>query len=238
MLIRVLIIAVLGVLALGLPGPQRQFAGLTLASVFVLTLLPTWMKHHVRKMGTYHHEVSHGLVSMLTGGQFHKFYVHPAGGGLSVTSGGKAKLVLAAGYIGTVLFGAVYLAKSAQSDSMITALYVVALLYALSTIKAGDWHTASVGIAIGAFVGLATHLAPGAMFTRLVLNLIGVVLVYEGFRSLWYLHLAAATTTGTGSDAEAMSRISGGHPMHWAFLYSAVAALILFALFGLVISVQ
>jgi len=238
MLMRALIIAVLGFLAIGLPAPQRQFAELTLASLFVLTLIPAWLKHHVRKMGTYHHEVSHGLISMLTGGQFHKFYVHEEDGGVSITSGGKTKLVVSAGYIGTVLFGAVYLAKSAQSDSMIIVLYAMALLYALSVIKAGDLHTASVGIAIGAFVGLATHLAPGTIFTRLVLNLIGVVLVFEGLRSLWHLHIAAATTTGTGSDAEAMSRISGSHPMHWAFLYSAVAALILFVLFRVVMNLQ
>ena len=235
MLIRALIIAVLAVLTLGLPGPQRQFAGLTLASVFVLSLLPGWMKHNVRKMGTYHHELCHGLVSLLTGGEFHTFYVDPAGGGVSVTSGGKMKLVVSAGYTGTVLFGAVYLAKSAQSNAMIAALYVLALLYAFSIVKAGDLHTASVGIAIGAFVGLAAHLGTGTLFTRMVLNMIGVVLVFEGIRSLWHLHLAAATATGTGSDAEAMSRLSGGHPVLWAFLYSAVGALILFALYGVVV---
>ncbi|MBN1828721.1 MAG: M50 family metallopeptidase, partial [Deltaproteobacteria bacterium] len=100
------------------------------------------------------------------------------------------------------------------------------------------FHTGSVGIAIGTFVGLATHLAPGTLFTRLVLNMIGVVLVFEGIRSLWHLHIAAATATGTGSDAAAMSQLSSGHPMHWAFLYSAVAALILFALYGVVIHIQ
>ncbi|MFC1606854.1 M50 family metallopeptidase [Candidatus Latescibacterota bacterium] len=238
MFIRSIAIASLAVFSLGLPGPQRQFAGLTLASIFMLTLVPSWMKHHLRKMGTYHHEISHGLVSMLTSGQFHKFYVHLAGGGVSVTSGGKTKLVVSAGYIGTILFGAVYLAKSAQSHSMVTALYIIALLYAFSTIKAGDVHTASVGIAIGAIVGLVTHLAPGTIITRSLLNLIGLVLVYEGIRSLWTLYLVTATTTKTGSDAEAMSRISGGHPLHWAFLYSSVAALIIFALFGFVMNVK
>lgn len=238
MVLRAIAIASLGVLSLGLPGPQRQFAGLTLASVFILTVVPSSMTHHVRKMGTYHHEMSHGLMSMLSGGQFHKFYVHPAGGGVSMTSGGKTKLVVSAGYIGTFLFGAVYLANSAQSHSMVTALHVTALFYALSTIKAGDLHTAVVGIAIGAIVGLVTHLAPGTIFALSLSNLIGVVLVYAGIRSLWSLYLAAVTTTGTGSDAEAMSRIGGGHPINWAFLFSAVAALILFALFGVVMNVQ
>ncbi len=238
MLIRVLFIAILGVLSIGLPGPQRQFAGLTLTSLLVLTLMPAWLKNHIGKLGTYHHEVSHGLASMLTGGRFHKFYVHPLNGGVSVTSGGKTEVVVSAGYIGTVLFGSVYLAKSAQSDSMVTALYVTALLYIISTIRAGDLHTASVGIAIGAFVGLATHLAPGALFVRLILNLIGVVLVYEGLTSLRHLYLTAATVTGTGSDAEAMTQVSGGHPSHWAFLYSAIAILILFVLIWIVLNVH
>ena len=232
MVIRAIAIASLGVLALGLPGPQRQFAGLTLASVFMLTLFPAWIRHHIRKMGTFHHEISHGLVGMLTGGRFHTFYVHPAGGGVSLTSGGKTELVVSAGYVGTILFGVIYLAKSTQSHSMVTTLYVLALLYALSTIKAGDLHTASVGIALGALLGLMTHIAPGTLPTRLLLNLIGVVLVYEGIRSLWILHVASATMTDTGSDAEAMSRLSGGRPLHWALVYSAAAVLILLVLVG------
>jgi len=222
-----LIIIAAGLLAITLPASQRQFVGITLASLVVLFWLPDWIRHHVGKIETYHHEISHGLASLFSGGKFHKFHIHPNGGGMALTQGGHRHLIVAAGYIGSVLFGAIYLARSAQSDSITVLLYLVTLLYALAILKAGDRHTRTVAIAFASIVGI---LSPGSLLTRLVLNLIGVVLIYEGFRSLWTLHLISATRSGTGSDAEAMAELLGRHPIYWSMLFSVIALAIVLAI--------
>jgi len=223
-----IIIAVLAVPALCYAGEAREFVRLTLASLLLLALLPSWLHRHVRKTGTYHHEISHGLMSLLTGGRFHRFHVRPNGGGVAHTSGGKPKFVISAGYIGTILFGVIYLAKSAQSDAMVVTLYFLALLYAFSILKAGDWHTAAVGMVIVATLGLATQLAPGSLAVRFLLNLNGVLLICDGLFALWTLHLASATATNIGSDAEAMGHLTGKHPAVWSAVFSITALVILF----------
>ena len=220
-------IIALGLCSLILPVHLRQFAGLSLLSAFILTSIPSGLRKQLGKLGTFHHEVSHGLVSILTGGRFHRFYVQPTGGGECLTIGGKRKYIVSAGYIGTILFGALYIANSVQHESMVTMLYIIALLYCISTIKAGNLHTASIGLMTGAVVGLVTHIAPDTIYLRLTLNLIGMILIYEGFKSLWQLNILSAVEVTTGSDAEAMSRIVGGKPIHWALFYSIVAVSIL-----------
>jgi len=231
-----LIIIAVGLLAIALPASQRQFVGITLASLVVLFWLPDWIRHHVGKIETYHHEISHGLASLFSGGKFHKFHIHPNGGGMALTQGGHRHLIVAAGYIGSVLFGAIYLARSAQSDSITALLYLITLLYALSILKAGDRHTRTVGIAFASIVGIVSILAPGTLLTRLVLNLIGVVLVYEGFRTLWTLHMISATHSGTGSDAEAMAELHGRHPIYWSMVFSVIALAIVASLFAVLLA--
>ncbi|NQU24485.1 MAG: M50 family metallopeptidase [Candidatus Nealsonbacteria bacterium] len=224
----IVIIGVLAVPALCYAGDSRELVRLTLASLLLLAFLPPWLHRHVRKTGTYHHEISHGLMSLLTGGCFHRFHVHPNGSGVAHISGGKPKLVISAGYVGTILFGVVYVTRSAQSDGLVTTLYVLVLLYALSIIKAGDLHTASIGAVMAATLGLATQLAPGSLAVRFLLNLNGVLLICDGLFALWTLHLVSATATNTGSDAETMGQLTGKHPAVWSAVFSMIAVAILF----------
>jgi hypothetical protein len=203
-------------------GSASMFVLLTLASVGLLCFLPAVWRQHTSKIGTYAHEVSHGVVSLLTGGEFHRFHVGEWGG-VAVTSGGNRKAVAAAGYIGTIVLGAVFLARSAQADTLVVTLQVLAILLVLSTLKAGDLQTAAVGAAVAAFLGLFSTLFPTALPTRFLLNLMGVILIWQGARALWTLLVLSATTRGTGSDAEALARLTGRSALHWAVILGGLA---------------
>ena len=100
-------------MAISLPGQHKDFMVMTVLSVLVLLVLPTSLRKHTSKVGIYTHEVSHGVVSYMTGGEFHKFIVDKDWG-VCLTSGGNKKLIVSAGYIGTVLLGSIFLAKSAK----------------------------------------------------------------------------------------------------------------------------
>lgn len=215
-------------------GNTNTVALMTLVSVGFLYLLPVVWRRHVSKVGTYAHEVSHGIASLLTGGEFHRFHVGNSGG-VCITSGGNRKAVTAAGYIGTIVLGAIFLAQSAQSNTVVVTLQVLAVLLALSTVKAGDLHTATVGAVVAAFLGLFTTLSPGATATRFLMNLMGVILVWQGFKALKTLWVISATTRGTGSDAEAMANLAGRSAIHWAVIFSGIALVAFLVIIGLAV---
>ena len=206
---------------IGEGGVVGAFLLMTLASVGFLCLLPLVARRHVSKAGTYAHEVSHGVASLLTGGEFHRFHVHEQGG-YCLTSGGSRELVASAGYVGTVLVGAVLLARSAQQESIVIILQILALLLAFSTLKAGDVQTAAVGMVVAAVLGLCSTLFPGAFLTRCLLNLMGVILIWQGFVALKHLWLISLSDDTARSDAEQMARLRGRTPAFWALVYGGI----------------
>ena len=213
-------------------GTMGSFLVMTLGSIGFLYILPMIYRRHVSKVGTYTHEVSHGLVSLMTGGEFHRFHVGDQGG-QCITSGGNRKAVAAAGYLGTVIVGAVFLAQSARSSTLVISLQILAVLLAISTLKAGDLQTAAIGSVIAAILGLFSSILPGAFATRFLMNLLGVILVWQGFKAFWILWNISATKMGTGSDAEAIAALTGRSALHWAVVLGGIA----FVVFLIIISV-
>jgi len=204
-----------------------SFWFMTIASLLLLWLIPHTHRHHLRKVGTYHHELCHGIASLATGGEFHKFHVHPSGNGLCITSGGNRYLTVAAGYVGTVLAGAILLAQSINYLPAVVLLQIMTLLLALSTLKAGDIHTAAIGITVAAALGVSSVLFPNAWMTRFLMNFLGVLLVWQGIAALKVLLIVSATKEGTGSDAEVLGALTNKHPLFWALVLSGIAIVIL-----------
>jgi hypothetical protein len=213
------------------------FIMMTAASISLLCLLPVVGRRQVSKLGIYSHEISHGVVSLLTGGESHRFHVGGQGG-LCITAGGNRKAITAAGYIGTIVLGAVSLARSVQSDTLAVTLQILAILLALSTLKAGDLHTAAVGTVVAAILGLCSTLLPGALATKFLLNLMGVILIWEGFKALKTLWAISATKRGTGSDAEAMADLAGRSALHWAVVFGGIAFVAFLVIVGLAVRVS
>lgn len=205
-------------------------------SVVLLWIVPRACRRHVLKVGTYCHELCHGIASLITGGEFCRFSVHSSGGGLCLTSGGNTKIITCAGYVGTVALGAICLARSVDQGPLIGVLQITAVLLAISTIKAGDVHTAVVGIITATVLGLST-LWPDATAARITMNLMGVILVWQGFKALKVLWVVSTTQTDTGSDAEAMAHLTGRSAMYWTVVFGGIALVAFLAIVGLNVSV-
>ncbi len=87
----------------------RGVFSLSLAFVLVLGFVPPswfWPLHYLT---TFVHEAGHSLAFLLSGGQLEGFVMQPTGGGFAQTAGGLRPLVLAGGYLGTALTGALLL---------------------------------------------------------------------------------------------------------------------------------
>ena len=217
-----ILLIITAALAVYLPEAHKPFMVAVLASVFILYMVPDALRRQMFKVETYVHELCHGLASLMTEGRFHRFKVNGSGG-VCLTSGGSRWFVTSAGYVGTVLLGALFLAMSTRSDVPAVALHVITLVFSLSTFKGNDRETVLIGHHVAAVFGLVSFFAPGGYGCQLLLNLMGVLLVWRGFRSIWVLFRVSRTQLGSGSDAEVMARLAGGSPAHWSIVYGGIA---------------
>ncbi|MBI2841671.1 MAG: M50 family metallopeptidase [Acidobacteria bacterium] len=111
---------------------------LMLAAIFVAiallwgTVIVTPLKIFVVLL----HEISHGVAAVATGGEIVRIEVNPEQGGICYTRGGNGFVTLSAGYLGSMLWGALILIAAARTryDRYISGaigafILIVALLY-------------------------------------------------------------------------------------------------------------
>jgi len=95
---------------------SRLLLPLALAVVFVL-LFDSIVVYPFRLFVVFLHEVGHGTAAVLTGGRIVSIGISPDEGGVCVTRGGIRFVVLNAGYLGSLLFGALFLVLGARRRS-------------------------------------------------------------------------------------------------------------------------
>jgi hypothetical protein len=91
-----------------------------LGGLVVMFTLAVWLWHRpvmfpIKMFVVLLHEISHGLVAALTGGQIEGITISMDLGGLCTFRGGWDLLVLPAGYIGSLLWGGLILVGSART---------------------------------------------------------------------------------------------------------------------------
>lgn len=215
-----------------LPDRFHAFVLTTLISSFVIAALPAPMRKYVKKIGTYTHEVAHGVASWVSGGQFHGFVVRRAKGslGLATTSGGVRPLVIGAGYVFTPVVGAILLTVSAQGGGVDEVLLALAIMTALITMKARTLSTAFLGLVIAGTMAAPAVAAPESMVGIFILNFFAVILLWDGLGGLRKLLSMSMSRRGENSDAESMAREVGGPVILWAFVFALIAFALLLAI--------
>jgi len=84
--------------------------------VVVWFLWNTWFIYPLKILVVFFHELSHGLVALVTGGRVEEIRLTANEGGVCMTAGGSRFLTLTAGYLGSLIFGGVILALAAKSS--------------------------------------------------------------------------------------------------------------------------
>ncbi len=174
------------------------------------------------------HELSHGLAALVTGGSIQRIELSPAEGGLCVTAGGSRFLVLSAGYLGSLLWGALLLVaavRSRRDRTMVAAIGLVVLAVTLlwvRTLFGFVW-----GLLAGAALLLVARYLPDAA-SDLVLKTLGVVSVLY---AVWDIGSDTLARSVPSSDASALARLTGIPGVVWGVLWVALSvAVILLAL--------
>jgi len=136
---------------------SRLLLPLALAVVFVV-LFDSPLVYPFRLFVVFLHELGHGVVALLTGGRIVSIAISSDEGGVCVTQGGVPFLVLNAGYLGSLLFGALFLllgARRRNARPVVLAIGAFTLLAALVYVRSwfGFAYTLGAGLVLS-FVSL------------------------------------------------------------------------------------
>lgn len=104
----------------------------------------------VKLLTVFFHELSHGLAAVLTGGSMLKIELSSNLGGLCWTSGGNRVIVLSAGYLGSLFWGASILLLAAKTN---WDKYIVKFLGIMLVIVSVIWVRSAAGLAFGVLFG-------------------------------------------------------------------------------------
>jgi hypothetical protein len=167
------------------------------------------------------HEVSHALVAVATGGTVERILLDPAQGGQCFCPGGSAFLTLSAGYLGSLVWGALLLVfgqESGRASRWITAFVGIAVL----ALTAG-FVRSGFGFAFGVLFGLA--LLGVGRFLPAAAN--RVVLTTLGLTSCLYAILDIKSDVldrpHLPSDAHMLAELTGIPTILWGLLWTAAA---------------
>jgi hypothetical protein len=120
----------------------------------VVYLWNTWAVYPLKILVVFFHELSHGLMAVVTGGSIKEIRVVVAQGGVCMTAGGNRFLTASAGYLGSLTLGGIILvlATRTRQDQLIATvigglIIIISLLFVRPII--------SFGILFGLLSGMA-----------------------------------------------------------------------------------
>ena len=173
----------------------------------------------------FFHELSHGIMAILTGGRIQEIQVVEQQGGLCITSGGSPFWILTAGYLGSLMWGGLLLVASARTrfDRTISVLLGGVLLASTAL-----WvrPVASFGFNFGLLAG-AFMVFVGFVFGH---RLNDYLLKIIGLTSCCYAVLDIKSDTldrsELESDASKIAEQFGGTTLLWGTLWISIAVVL------------
>jgi len=203
--------------------PRRLWLPLGLALV-ALVLWNTVVVYPFRVFVVFLHEISHGLAAVLSGGRVVSIGLSANEGGVCVTRGGSPFLVLNAGYVGSLLWGAVFLLLGGQRQRARTVVGVVGAFVVLVTLLyVRTWFGFLYGLAAAVvLLAVAAKLQPAA--SELLLAAIGAM---SCLYAVWDVASDVLLRSTATSDAAALARLTGIPAVLWGVAWVAVSLLVI-----------
>lgn len=179
------------------------------------------------------HELSHGLAAVITGGKIIKIELSAMQGGVCYTSGGLSLLILPAGYLGSMFWGALILiaASKTKIDKLISII-IGATVLAITLLFIRNGFGFIFGAAFGAAMVLIGLFAPG-FINDIMLRFIGLTSILYAILDIKDDLIAR---TVNGSDAYRLSELIPLPPIVWGVIWIIIAVIVAF--FALKISIR
>lgn len=216
------------------PVTEARRAGNRLLLLAILITLLLWnlpygsyLLYPFKLFATWVHEGSHGVLMLLTGAGFDHMEIYPDTSGLAYPSSGIGTLaqavVSSAGYMGTALFGAVFLVLGRTERGARTVLAVLGALMLLSAalfVRVSGFGMVAVSIG-GATLLLAGWKAPESL-AAFLLNFLAAQACINAVLDIRVLFGSTMYVNGQphgSSDAHRVSELVGGAPWVWALVW-------------------
>ncbi len=199
--------------------PRRLLVPLALA-VAALALWDSFVVYPFRIFVVFLHEISHGLAAVLTGGAIEAIGLRFDEGGVCRTRGGSAFLILNAGYLGSLLWGALFLIlgdRRTRARSVIAAIGAFTLGATLLYVRTlfGFVYGLAAGLAL---VGVAGRLRPAV--SEVLLAAIGST---SALYAVWDIASDVLFRHSNQSDAAALAALTGIPAIMWGVAWVALS---------------
>lgn len=207
--------------------------------VIVIWQLPYlgWVQYPFILLGTWFHEMGHGLTAIIVGGSFEHLEIYENGGGVAYSNIGGAYLPLglakactaAGGLFGPVITGVILISAAKYHKS---SMFILRLLIALMIVSLILWIRSFWGIAV--MSGYVVLLIGITLFKSRRLEVItilflGLQSVLSTYLQLDYLFTKQFERNGAVqiSDTEAIAKNTFGTYWMWAIVITIVSAYLL-----------
>jgi hypothetical protein len=200
--------------------PRRRLWLPLLLGLGAIVFWNTFVAYPFRVFVVFLHEISHGLAAILTGGELVSIGLSPNEAGVAVTRGGSRFLVLTAGYLGSLLFGALFLLLGSRrrwAPGVIGLIGLFTLVVTLVYVR--SWFGLLYGLlAAAAFVLVASKLKPEA--SEILLAAIGIM---SCLYAVWDIASDVLLRSVPESDAAALAALTGIPAIVWGALWTALS---------------
>ena len=205
--------------------PRRLWLPLALG-LAALLLWNTFVAYPFRIFVVFLHEISHGLAAVLTGGDLVSIGLSPNEGGVAVTRGGSRFLVLTAGYLGSLVFGALFLLLGARRRWAPGVVGLIGLFILVVTlVYVRTWFGLLYGLLTAAtLILVASKLKPEA--SEILLAAIGIM---SCLYAVWDIASDVLLRSVAGSDASALAGLTGVPALVWGVLWIVASLWVLAA---------
>lgn len=195
---------------------------LTLAAAFLVVFLlwDTFLVYPLKILVVLLHESSHGLAAILTGGSIERIEVNRDGSGVCYTLGGSRFVTLTAGYLGSMVLGALILIGA--SRSRLDRPLCVALGVFLLAVT-GLFVRNLFGFLFGAAFGLGLVLAGWKLKPALVDTALKVIGLTSCLYAILDIKSDVLDRPGIGSDADMLADHTGVPTLVWGVLWILAA---------------
>jgi hypothetical protein len=204
------------------PTPRRALAIALLASLLLWNLpFGGYAMYPFKLLATWMHELSHGIVMLLTGAGFDRMDIYRDGSGLAFANYGvgpfASAVIAAAGYMGTPVWGAAMLlgARGPRSTRGVVAGLGAVLVVTALLVVSNRFGQTALAITGGAMIAIA---AAPYRITFFVAQLVGAQACVNAVLDIRVLFRPALVVDGQivrASDAHAMARATVGTDDSW-----------------------
>jgi hypothetical protein len=201
------------------------------AVAIILWFVPyaEFVVYPLRIFVTIIHETAHALAALLTGGSVEYISIKPDGSGATATRGGWAIIISIAGYLGTMLYGALLLLlckRAAVAKGALGATAGLVIIMAFGLIRPlygfGFFTAGLIGLGLGALFYFSS--------ARVAQFFVGFLAVESCLNALFDLKVLffLSAETETRTDALNLQEMTLIPAVVWAVLLGLAALVILF----------